>query len=118
MCTTPMHSPASTRTLTSMLMPSPKKAFRSPRVQSGRAMSSSCDGVDGKRGQQIGGAGNPPEDPALGADHPDRDLVELGEVRAAAVFEHEALQAAVVGLADGRVHADLGRDAGDDQRPD
>ncbi len=35
MFTTKMHSPASTMTLTSMLMKNPKKAFRSPRVQIG-----------------------------------------------------------------------------------
>ena len=35
MLTTKMQSPASTMTLTSMLMKSPKKAFRSPRVQIG-----------------------------------------------------------------------------------
>src|SRR3954471_20004971 len=119
MCTTPMQSPASTRTLTSMLIPRPKKALRSPRVQNGTAMrSGSCDGIDGKRFQEVRRGPDPAEDPALGGDHPQGDLVELGEVGAAAVAQHEALEAAVVGLAHGRVHADLGGDAGDDQRPD
>src|SRR3954470_4185405 len=95
MCTTPTHSPASTSTLTSMLMPSPKKAFRSPRVQKGRAMGSgSGDGVEGKGVEQVLRGADPAEDPALGGDHAQRDVVELGEVGAAAVFEHEALEAA------------------------
>src|SRR4051794_14875838 len=101
MCTTPMHRPASTSTLTSMLMPSPKKALRSPRVQRGMAMKlGSCEGVDGKRCREVRGAAAPAEDAALGADHPQGDGVELGEVGAAAVLEHEVLEPAVVGLAD------------------
>src|SRR4051812_68483 len=115
MLTTPIHRPASTSTLTSMLIPSPKKALRSPRVHSGRGISSSCDDVDGKGVEQVLRRADPAEDPALGGDHPQRDLVELREVGAAAVLDHEALEAAVVGLAHGRVHADLGGDAGDDQ---
>ena len=42
-------------------------------------------------------------------------LVELGKVGAAAVAGDDAAIAAIVGLAHGRVHADLGRDAADDQ---
>jgi hypothetical protein len=46
------------------------------------------------------------------------DGVELGEIGRAAIAGHDAAKAAVVGLAHGRVHADLGGDAADDQRVD
>ena len=111
-------------------MPRPKKAFRSPRVQSGREAaargtvgrhgwlrSARGDGGPGRRqrGEQRRRRRDPAEDAALGGDHPEPHLVELREVGADAVREHEALEAAVVGLADGGVHAHLGRDAGHDE---
>ena len=46
---------------------------------------------------------DPAEDAALGLDHLEAHLVELGEVGGAAVAEHEAVVAAVVGLAHGGV---------------
>ena len=62
--------------------------------------------------------GDPAEDAALGLDHLEADAVELREVGGAAVGEHDAAVAAVVGLADRRVHADLGGHAADEQRVD
>ena len=44
--------------------------------------------------------------------------MELGEIGRAAVARHDAAVAAVVGFAHGRVHADLGRHAADEQRVD
>ncbi len=61
---------------------------------------------------------DPAEDAALRGDHRQADPLELGEVGADAVRQHEALVAAVVGLADGGVHAHLGGDAGDDSAGD
>ena len=62
--------------------------------------------------------GDPAEDPALRLDHREAHGVELGKVGRAAVARHDAAVAAIVGLAHGRVHADLGRDAAHDQRVD
>ena len=62
--------------------------------------------------------GDPAEDAALRLDHLQRDALELGEVRADAVGQHDAFVAAVVRLAHRRVHAHLGGDAADDQRLD
>ena len=53
------------------------------------------------------------EHPALHRDHLDRREVVAQIGRAGAVLEEETLEAAVVGLAHGRVHAHVGRDAGE-----
>src|SRR6202008_114704 len=73
------------------------------------------DAERAERGQQLRGRRHPAEDAALRGDHPEAHLVELREVRADAVGEHEALEPAVVGLANRRVNAHLGGDAGHDQ---
>ncbi len=73
---------------------------------------------DGKDGEELGRRRDPAEDAALGGDHAEPHLVELREVGAGAVRQHQALEAAVVGLADGGVHAHLGGDAADDQARD
>ena len=54
------------------------------------------------------------EHAALHLDHLDRGDVVAGVGGAAAVLQQQALEAAVVGLAHGRVHADVGGDAGED----
>ncbi len=59
--------------------------------------------------------GDPTEDAALSLDHLQTHGVEFGKVGAAAVLKHEAVVAAVVGLADRGVDADFGRHAGDDE---
>jgi hypothetical protein len=69
-------------------------------------------------GEVVRGLGGPAEDAALRGDHRQAHPVELGEVRADAVGQHQALVAAVVGLAHRGVDADLGRHAGDDQLAD
>src|SRR3954452_21390118 len=114
-----MQSPARTSTLTSKLIPRPKNALTSPRVQKGTVtqLASRCD-VDVKTAKEVPGLRDPSEDPVLRGDHAEGDLVELREVGAAAVAEHEALKAAVVGLPDRGVHADLGRHAGDHEAAD
>ncbi len=67
---------------------------------------------------ELVGGRDPAEDAALGGDHGESRFLELVEVRPHAVGHHEALEAPVVGLPHGRVHADLGRDAGHDERGD
>ena len=57
----------------------------------------------------------PPHDAALRDNHLERGLLEVRKVRFGGVGDDEAVVAAVVGLADGGLHADLGGDAGDDQ---
>jgi hypothetical protein len=52
------------------------------------------------------------------ADHFEPVSLELGEVRAHAVGQHQALVTPVVRLANDGVHAHLGCDAGDDQTAD
>ena len=74
--------------------------------------------ASGEHGEQRRRAVHPAEDPALGGDHLQAHALELGEVGAHAVREHEALVTAVVGLPDGGVHADLGGHARDDQAGD
>src|SRR3954447_7879656 len=133
--TTAIISPVRVSTLTRMLNARPKKAFVSPRVHQGTVtgrragagavglavlmtgllVSHGGRGGGGEGGEERGGGGDPAEDAALGADHLQADAVELGEVRADAVGQHEAVEAAVVGLADGGVHADLGGHPGDDE---
>ena len=61
---------------------------------------------------------HPAEDAALRRDHREARFVELREIGGAAVGEHDAAVAAIVGLAHRGVDADLGGDAADDQRLD
>src|SRR6185369_7820649 len=61
---------------------------------------------------------DPAEDAALGLDHPEADLVELGKVGRARVGDHETAIAAIVGLAHGGVDADLGGDPAHEQALD
>ena len=63
-------------------------------------------------------AGYPAENPALRLDHRQSGLVELREIGTAAIAEHDAAIAPVVGFAHRRVDADLGGDAANDQRLD
>src|SRR6185295_13156443 len=108
--------PVSTSMLTRMLVPKPKKAFQSPGTQSFGlvvvviAMMPSSTLAD--RRDDRGRAGHPAEDAALRLDHLESHLLELGEVGADAILRHEAVVAAVVGLADGGVDTDFRRDAG------
>src|SRR2546428_91184 len=62
--------------------------------------------------------GNPAEDAALRFDHLERGGVKFREVGAHAVFRHEAVVAAIIGLAQRGVDADLGGDAGEDELAD
>ena len=59
--------------------------------------------------------GDPAKNAALGLDHLQAHLVKLGKVGCAAICQHHAAIAAVVGLAHGGVDADLGGDAADQQ---
>src|SRR5690349_6606588 len=61
---------------------------------------------------------DPTEDPALGLDHLEGDALELREVGRDGVGQDERVIAAIVGLADARVDADLGRHAAHDELPD
>ncbi len=81
--------------------------------------------ASGRRGRALSAASSSrgigatqPKIPPCAADHLQRHPMELGEVGADAVLEHQALEAAVVRLPDGRVHAHLGRHAGHDQARD
>src|SRR5690606_34494882 len=62
--------------------------------------------------------GDPAEDSSLRLDHPQRHLVELRKVGATTVARNQATIASSVGLAHRGVHANLGRDATDDQALD
>src|SRR5215475_1108265 len=64
------------------------------------------------------GIRHPAEDSALGLDHGEGGLLELGEVRGHAVLEDEAIVAAVVRLADAGVDADLRGHAAHDELRD
>src|ERR1700761_5636420 len=113
---TKRNRPVSTSMLTRMLVPKPKKAFQSPGTQS---LGLNVDVIDRLPSSTLaastlanclndgGRAGDPAEDAALRLDHFQSHLLELGEVRADAILQHEAVVAAVVGLADSGVHADL-----------
>src|SRR5689334_16655486 len=117
-CTTYRHSEVRVSTLTSTLVPSPKKALVSPLTHSGTADPRTAGanltmrdpllgdgGGNGRQhGQEVGRHADPTEDAALRGDHVEADPVELGEVGAHAVGEHETLVPAVVGLPDGGVH--------------
>src|SRR5215472_12404634 len=120
--TTPRQRPVSTITLSATLVKRPKKPFQSPAThQVGDvavrapliAFSCSCKGCQQRRGGR-----DPAEDAALRLDHRDAGSVEFGEVRAGAVFQHQAVEAAVVGLAHRGVDADLGGDAADEKLRD
>src|SRR4030095_15024357 len=87
---------------------SPSPRFRAP-LPSGRT---------GERREEQRRIADPSEDAALGREHLEHRLVEHREVRRDAVLEHEALVAAIVGLAYRRVHADLRRHAADDELAD
>src|SRR5580693_3343320 len=110
--------PVSTSMLTRILVPKPKKAFQSPGTQSlglkvVSAMSfSPVSRPSTDRRQNVRGAGHPAEDAALRLDHLEPHLLELRKVRADAILRHEAVVAAVVGLAHGGIDADFRGDAG------
>ena len=87
-------------------------------LQVADARRGACVQPRAERREHAARVGDPAEDAALRLDHREADLVKLGKVRGAAVAGHDAAIAAIVGLAHGRVHADLGGDAADDQRLD
>ena len=66
----------------------------------------------------IGRVPHPAEDAALRLDHPEAHVLEFGEVGTHAILGHEAVVAAVVGLAHRGVDAHFGGDAGDDELGD
>src|SRR5262245_15064290 len=61
----------------------------------------------GERLQEVLRSRHPTEDAALSFDHLERGLVEAWEIGRDAILEHQAVVAAIVGLAHGRVYADL-----------
>ncbi len=63
-------------------------------------------------------SGNRAENAALSLDHSQAHIVELGEIGGAAVRQHDATEAAIVGLTYRGIDADLGGDAADKQRLD
>ncbi len=75
------------------------------------------DGVrgHGKTSRSACGRGDGAEHAALHGDHLEGGQVVAGVGGAAAILQQQALEAAVVGVAHGRVHANVGRDAGQDQ---
>src|ERR1700761_3074243 len=114
MCTTSRHSPVSTRTFTITLKPRPKNALVSPLVQKGNFRGGAgaagavavavevigvCsfggwggrNGRSGKGLEVLLGGGDPAEDATLGGDHGQAGTLELGEVGADAVGQHQAL---------------------------
>src|SRR5262245_26482218 len=113
-CSTNCSSPVSTRRLTRMLVPKPKKAFQSPGVQSlgVRSMTvpfSSRRAGAGEGAGEGGAVADPTEDSALGLDHLEADPVELRKVGGAGVADGDAAVATVVSFPDRGVHAHLGR---------
>src|ERR1700675_971966 len=63
-------------------------------------------------------SGNRTENAALRLDHGEASLVKFREIGGAAVRQHDAAEAAIVGFAHGGVDADFRGDAGDEQRVD
>ena len=130
---TKRNSPVSTSMLTRMLVPKPNSAFQSPGVHNAglkvdvpavpvvlvliiiplllpfleSPVKAPCS--------TAAEFGDPAENAALGLDHLQAHLVEFGKVGCAAVRQHHAAIAAVVGFAHGGVDADLGGDAADQQ---
>jgi hypothetical protein len=113
----------STITFNSTFVNKPKKPFQSPgthqrtaRLPVRHVIPLFCfrPGLGtGERLQKALRVADPAENAALGLDHLERGLLELREVRADAILEHQAVVAAVVRLAHCRVDADLGRHAAD-----
>jgi hypothetical protein len=64
------------------------------------------------------GAGNSTKNSALGGDGADGGTMVVRQRRRARVLDDEALVAAVDGAAQRRMHADIGRDAGEDHAAD
>src|SRR5216683_6757420 len=136
---TKRSSPVSTSMLTRMLVPKPKNAFQSPGTHSlgvvlavvtamslsfwltadagsmqmlaPRSASADCR-------DDIGRAPHPAENAALCLDHFQAHVLEFEEVGTHAILGHEAVVAAVVGLADRGVDAHFGGDAGDHELGD
>src|SRR5262249_22580680 len=122
-----------TRTLTRMLVPNPKKAFQSPGTHHFSApllaviafaivplpfCLPSPDSSALPRAQSLDhviGARHPAAEAALRLNHLAAHGVDLREIGAAAILEHEAVVAAVVGFPDRRVDAALRGHAGDDE---
>src|ERR1700755_2557609 len=90
---TKRRSPVSTSMLTRMLVPNPKNAFQSPGVHSAGFFMAL---LLGQRREDTAEIGDPAEDAALRLDHGEAGLVELGEVRRAAVARDDAAITAVV----------------------
>src|SRR5580658_4234223 len=61
---------------------------------------------------------HPSEDPALRLDHVEAGGLEFREIRSDAILDDEAIEAAIIGLAHGRVDAHLRRDARDHELTD
>ena len=131
---TKRNSPVSTSMLTRMLVPKPNKRVPVARRPQCRLESRTVPavpvmlvlivmppatavlGISGESAlQHRGRVGDPAEDAALGLDHLQAHLVEFGKVGGAAIRQHDAAIAAVVGLAHRGVDADLGGDAADQQ---
>src|SRR5579862_2178929 len=116
--TTPRQSPVSTMTLRTTLVKRPKNPFQSPSThQAGPFRAAIVSTViespsgSGQNREQRFGRRNPAEDPALRLDHREPRGVERVEIGGDAILEHEAVEAAVVGLAHCGVDADFGGDA-------
>src|ERR1700730_14053575 len=125
--------PVSTSMLTRMLVPKPKNAFQSPGTQSFglksavvTAMSLSSGSMQvpaprsapADRRDDIGRGSHPTENAALRLDHFQAHVLEFGKVGTHAILRHQAVVAAVVGLANRSVDAHFGGDAGDDELGD
>src|SRR5258706_1441953 len=74
-----------------------------------------CGRCASERGAERREGRGPADDAVLGADHVQRGPLELGEIALGGVLHQEALEAAIVGLAHGALHADLGGDSGEDE---
>src|SRR5258705_13441727 len=123
---TKRKSAVSVSRLTRMFVPKPKKAFQSPGTHNlgllfmifflgfydGELVSEGCLF---KRCQNLFRMRHPAEDAALGLDHFQAHVMKFREIGTDAILRHETVVTAVVGFADGGVHADFRGDTGDDE---
>src|SRR5664279_1215225 len=140
--TTPKLKPDSTMTLSRTLVNRPKKPFQSPGTQgltrpiegttamSTEAATSSVSIIpqspsDGRLftlrlqcRNHVGGVADPAEDAALGGDHAQAHLMKFRKIRSGAITQHQTIVAAIVGFTHGRVDADFGRYAANEQLRD
>ena len=95
-----------------------REASRSGAVASTSASGSKGGSVMRSPPRTSANGRRPSDDGALRADHVERRRLEGGKVARGRVLDQQAFVAAVVGLAHRGLHADFGRDAGEDELGD